>query len=48
MNIGIGEVFKMNGRTWRIVDIRGDKYICQNKGDGMIELTKEQIKTHFN
>lgn len=48
MNIGIGEKFKMNGKTWRIVDIREGKYICQNNGDGKIELTKEQIKIHFN
>lgn len=49
MQLGIMDRFKMNGKTWTVIDIVGDQYICICKAGGAkVTLTKKQIESYID
>ena len=49
MQVGIMDVFKMNGNTWTVIDIVGHQYVCICKKTGAkVSLTKKQIEDYIN
>lgn len=45
MNIGIGDSFTYKRNHWMVIDVKNEKFICKNKGNGaVVEFDKETVK----
>ena len=36
MNIGIGDSFTYKRNHWMVIDVKNEKFICKNKGNGAV------------
>lgn len=45
VHVGVGDVFTKQKEHWIVVDVKGDKFVCKNKDNGVVvEFDKETVK----